>query len=109
VAGNAPGGSVVPQQVLPFFVITFTWTWSVWALAHIGGANLLLGVGAAGPSLAAVILVAREGGRKAVRDLVARVFAFRIHPWSYPAAVGIPLAAAGMGLAIAWLVDGGPL
>lgn len=69
---------VAPANVFTFFVLTFAWSWSFWLIAPLlrtqapVAATTLALVGGFGPSLAAVALVAYQGGRGGLRRWLNR-------------------------------------
>lgn len=66
-----------------FFVLTFAWSWSCWLLAPVVRAEsgvasgVLFFLGGFGPSLAAVAVVAVEGGRAGLWAWLLRCFSWR--------------------------------
>lgn len=90
-----------PVSALRFFALTYLLSWLIWiplVFAHFGigplrvpeglsSAIRLLGV--LMPAAAALTLTAAGGGRPAVRQLLARLLVWRVHPGWWLAAVGL--------------------
>lgn len=90
-----------------FTALTFAFTWSLWIPAARHDLHLaFLGVGACGPSVAALCLVAWSGGWQRVRDLIAGAVPRRAHAHIYAAALGIPLVIIGSGFIVASALPG---
>lgn len=71
------------SRLLTFFALTFAWSWTCWLLtlmvkADSGYAsNVLFFLGGFGPSLAAMVLVAMDGGRAGLRAWLTRFLGWR--------------------------------
>lgn len=75
-------GSV--KSLLSFFGLAFAWSWALWLLSPMLkadsplAANSVFIAGGFGPSLAAVAVVARYGGRNALRRWMKRCWQWRV-------------------------------
>lgn len=105
---------VAPANVFTFFVLTFTWSWSLWLIAPLlrsqapVAATTLALVGGFGPSLAAVALVAYQGRRGDLRHWLSRCLQWHF-TWRWMAlAFFFPMALMGLAAA-AHLALGGTL
>jgi membrane protease YdiL (CAAX protease family) len=78
---------------LSFFILTFSWSWSVWflvALAPEGSPGRIgLYLGAFGPAIAAAVMSKVQSG--SLREWGRRIFAWRIAPKWYLFALGFPM------------------
>ncbi len=75
-----------------YLVLVFVGFWGCLALGTVAGFRFWVPIlGAFAPAAAALIVVAFEQGEPAARDLIRRLFAWRVHPAWYLAAVGIPV------------------
>ena len=98
------------HRLIQFFVVTFVWSWSCWLLAPVVKAeaafasSALFFLGGFGPSLAAVAVVAMNGGQAGLRAWLLRCLTWRGGPgwlvlaFSSPLAVLMVAAAAHMAL-----------
>jgi uncharacterized protein len=81
--GRSPGPRPV-REVLLFFVLTYAATWTLFITAGLISEDLssvrlpLLLLGSFAPSVLAVLLTARAGGRPAVRELLGRLLRWRV-------------------------------
>ncbi|MDD2880460.1 MAG: CPBP family intramembrane metalloprotease [Rhodoferax sp.] len=115
VRSAAPNEAVAaPASVLAFFVLAFAWSWSFWLLAPLlqteapVAATALALAGGFGPSLAAVAVVAYQGGRGGLRRWLSRCLQWRVG-WRWLAlAFFFPVGFMGLAAA-AHVVLGGPL
>lgn len=85
-----------------YFLITFALSWLLWLPAVLAGLGvdvpidaesytlITVPIGAFGPMAAAFILLARQGGRRAVGALLCRAVDFRVSWKYYLAAFGLP-------------------
>lgn len=101
---NAASSSTRPARPLwHFFALTFAISWGAWlpSLLLMHGflesspaasavASTGKWVGGVGPSLAALLLVARDHGRRGACDLLRRAAALRIGVWYLPALALLP-------------------
>ena len=100
------------RSSLPFFLVTFAFTWALQVPAVLAQGGLLPGdpeaylpfamLGIFGPTVAAVWLTRREGGRAAVRRLFASLARWRTRWTLYVAALLVPGALLSAGL---WLMS----
>jgi len=87
-----------------FFALAFSISWSLWLPGFLADQGILsenrrfLGIGefgkwagGLGPSLAAIFLVARDGGWQRVRRLLGRVLRVRIGRWYLPTLLIVPV------------------
>lgn len=86
-----------------FFLLTFAYSWILWLPSVLDGLGLDLPfdvsgysmvvviIGAFAPLLAALTLVAREGGRQAIKSFFKRAFDFHIKPLYIILALTLPL------------------
>lgn len=72
------------KPLLNYFALTFAWSWACWGLspavkAHLPVlATMLMFAGSFGPSLAAVVVVTKAGGRAGLRAWMSRCLQWRI-------------------------------
>jgi len=96
---------MAPAAVFMFFVLAFAWSWAFWWLAPLWKSDapvtssVLALLGGFGPSLAAVAVVAHQGGRGGLRRWLSRCLQWRVG-WRWMALAFI-LPFAFMGLAAA--------
>ncbi len=102
----APDEAVAaPAAVFMFFVLAFAWSWACWGLAPLWKddaprvSTALALVGGFGPSLAAVAVVAYQGGRGGLRRWLSRCLQWRVG-WRWMAGA-FSFPAGCMGLAAA--------
>ncbi|MBA2725678.1 MAG: CPBP family intramembrane metalloprotease [Actinobacteria bacterium] len=87
------------RSLLIFFALAYFCSWSVWVLIAADFVHpLLTGVGASAPSLVAIFLTYRGGGKLLLRRLVRRALPRRVDTPVYVAAVCIPFVTVGIGL-----------
>ena len=93
---------VAPPAVFTFFALVFAWSWTFWWLAPLVktdspvAATALALVGGFGPSLAAVVVVAYQGGRSGLRRWLSRYLQWRVG-WRWLAlAFFFPVACMGL-------------
>lgn len=81
------------RPLAAFAVLAYGISWLLWRLADAGETPSLFldWLGGFGPALAAILLTALLEGREALRLLLKRVFAWRVHPLLYLAAVALPI------------------
>ncbi len=96
---------VAPPAVFTFFALVFAWSWTFWWLAPLVktdspvAATALALVGGFGPSLAAVVVVACQGGRSGLRRWLSRCLQWRVG-WRWLAgAFFFPVACMGLAAA----------
>lgn len=97
------------REVLTFFAITCAFTWSFFVAATSvtpGPRTALILIGAFGPSLVAVALAARSGGRAAVQVLLGRLLMWRVKIRWYVFALGY-MAAVKLIVAVVYRVSRG--
>ncbi|NVM46355.1 MAG: CPBP family intramembrane metalloprotease [Candidatus Lokiarchaeota archaeon] len=97
------------HPVLAYFFLTFVITWTCWltvfmvfepyrALPELAPATLLIileilaKIGACGPGIAAIILTLMLYGKSELRELVNRIFRWRVNPIYYVFALLMPIA-----------------
>jgi uncharacterized protein len=104
-------------RVWRFAALAFGITWLIWWTAALAARDLIslpvpLGLlwmlGGVGPSLAAVVLTAREAGGPGLRALLGRAVARRPHPGWYAAVILGPFALHGMAMGLHVLLGGQP-
>ena len=80
-------------SLLGFFGLTFLISWGVWVpLAVLGVETAWSKIGAFGPSLAALLLAAGQNGKPGLRDLLGKLFLWRVHwGWYAFSILGPPL------------------
>ena len=75
-----------------YLVLVFVGFWGCLALGYVGRLHFWVPIlGAFAPATAALIVVGLGQGEPATRDLMRRLFAWRVHPACYVAAIGIPV------------------
>ena len=86
-----------------FFLLTFAYSWLIWIPSVLDGLGLELPfdvagysmvvviIGAFAPLLAALTLVARDGGREGIKSFFGRALDFHIKPVYLVLALGLPL------------------
>jgi hypothetical protein len=92
------------RNLLLFFLLTFICSWSLWLPFVLWGFGVIqlsesivslmtpsVVLGAFGPMLAAVILIARKKGRHGVREFFRNAFSFRVKPKYYVLAFLLPV------------------
>ncbi len=95
-----------------FFVIAFAFSWVIWLpVGAVKGElsllqQLVVGVAAAGPSVAGVLCTAREGGRSGVRRLLGSLLQWRTAPRWYILSLGGPPVLALAAIALHRIVIG---
>ena len=95
-----------------FFLLTFAFSWSLWVpIAVIGGEPsallaIVVGVGAAGPSLAGLLCTGRDEGWSGVRRVLRSLVDWRVGARWYALALGCPLAVALVAVAVHRLLAG---
>ena len=89
--------SVVKRHpIITFFALAYTFSWLPWVLGTLAPASrpfVLYPFFAAGPLLAALIVIPITQGRAGLRAWAARLLKWRVSPIWYAAAIGIPLTA----------------
>ena len=104
--------SDVVRAIWLFFVLTFVFSWSIWAAVAAASGSLTvlhhvaIGVAAAGPSLAGLLCTARVEGRLGVRNLFDSLLRWRVAPRWYVLSLGGPIAVALAAVALHRLVGG---
>lgn len=103
-------GLLSRQPLVAFTVLAYGLSWLLWSAAGaMKTPSLFLEwLGGFGPAFAAILLTALLDGREALAALLRRVFAWRIHPLLYLAAVLIPIAGTLMLIALYALVNRDP-
>jgi membrane protease YdiL (CAAX protease family) len=109
--------SDVSRSTVPFFAIAFAATWllqlpAVLALNGVAPGPVerfmvLVGLGAFGPTLAAILASRIEAGREGTRALFAQLRSFRVHPGWYVIALALPGSIFVAGMAVHALFGGG--
>ncbi len=100
------------RSELLFFALTYTFSWSVWlaiAIGDVGASplrNLAMGLAAAGPSVAGLLCMGRDEGRRGVRRLFTALLQWRLGAHWYALAIGGPLAVALVAIAVHRLTFG---
>lgn len=109
---NPLAASDSPAAFASFVVLTFGWTWGLWALLPLlpaasgGWATAALLASAFGPSIAGIAVVARFDGRQGTGRWIRRCLRWRLG-WRWYALVCLaPLAAMALALAL-WSAIGG--
>ena len=98
-------------QLAAFFVLAYAVTWALWIPAapflqglgdgHVPVPALLVALlGGYGPSVAAVVVVAAQGGRGAVKALLRHFLVWRVAPVWYALIVLVPLLVAAAAVAL---------
>ncbi len=84
------------HPLLSFFILAYLISWAVWGLERLFWPGSWLGWGGAyGPALAAILLAAANGGSDGLRELLARLFIWRVSvKWYLVAILLIPGVAA---------------
>ncbi|HTD77956.1 MAG TPA: type II CAAX endopeptidase family protein [Chloroflexota bacterium] len=104
-------------RVWRFTALAFGITWLIWWTAALAARGLIvvpapLGLlsilGGVGPSLAAVVLTAREAGGPGVRALLGRAVTWRAHPGWYAVVLLGPFALHGTAMGLHVLLGGQP-
>jgi membrane protease YdiL (CAAX protease family) len=102
---------IADHPLLAFALVTLVWSWTAWLAGSLLADPtpiLAVLVGAWGPTVASLVVVASEGGRPAVRDLLGRLVRWRVPARYYLFAVGV--VPATLLLAVTGLVlVGGPV
>ena len=97
------------REVLIFFATTYAFTWGFFLAAkqlNPGPRTVMILVGAFGPSLVAVVLTARRGGRTQVKALLSRLLLWRVKLRWYAFALGF-MAAVKLTVAVIYRVSHG--
>jgi membrane protease YdiL (CAAX protease family) len=94
------------RPIWQYFALTFVLSWAAWLPRWLLSSGLLeptpvvntvattgIWLGGIGPSLAAFILVLKDGGRKAGVDLARRALQWKIGIWFLPAVLLVPASA----------------
>ena len=102
------------HPVFGFFVVAYAIAWAVWIPMAVAGIRVHQGdawpthiPGLAGPFVAAFVMSAVLGGRRGVRDLLARMGRWRVSPKWYLVALS-PLAFFALAAAALALIDRAP-
>jgi membrane protease YdiL (CAAX protease family) len=96
------GSTLKPRALLLFFILAFALSWWPWPF-------ILLNPQSAplihfGVFFAAIIAAAAAGGRGAIRDLLAQIVRWRVTPFWYGVALGLPIALIAIAAAAGVLV-----
>lgn len=99
-------GSVVKRHPLAtFYALTFLLSWGYWIPDVLNGGHWSHFPGLLGPMIAAIITTGWVGGFAGLKDLVARIFRWRVSPHWYAAALA-PAAFALVAAAIIGAING---
>jgi hypothetical protein len=113
--------TVRPSFPWAYTLLAYGFSWLIWSPAVLATAGiisapfhielltaLLIAVGAFGPLIAALAMTHREGGRPAIRRLLASGREWRIGWFPLAAIVGLPFAASAMARALDRLTGSTP-
>lgn len=90
------------DPVLVFFILSYGISWVVWMPIVLSGeaSRPLLILGTFGPTLAALLMTAKENGRKGLQELLRRLLAWRVgvlwYVFSFVATAVVVMAAIGI-------------
>ena len=98
------------RPLAAYIVLAFGLSWLLWWVAELGEKPVLFldWLGGFGPAFAAILLTGLLEGREALGMLLRRVFAWRVHPLLYLAAVTLPLIGTLLLIALYGLINGKP-
>lgn len=65
--------------IASFFIITYALTWASVGFLFARGEDILLGIGAFAPAIAALIVTAATEGLSGIKALISRLFLWRVH------------------------------
>ncbi|MEZ4663971.1 MAG: CPBP family intramembrane glutamic endopeptidase [Caldilineaceae bacterium] len=100
--------AIIKQHpVAAYFILAYTFTWILVPLLLI---NLALGVfGLLMPAVAAIVVAGMSEGKSGVKQLLRPLFIWRVHPFWYGVALGLPILlsvlAVGLGGLWGWPVQ----
>jgi CAAX protease family protein len=109
---NWASASATPTQVVPFFALTYTITWTAFIVADLlpdGASGIgwpLLLLGSITPSGVAIALTARSQGRAGLRRLLSRLLQWRVGLGWYVFALGF-FAAVKLAVAVLYRIGNG--
>jgi membrane protease YdiL (CAAX protease family) len=104
VPGHGLGAAVRRHSLAAFFVLAYVFSWSYWLALALAGGNGSHFPGLLGPLLAAFTVTIVNQGRAGAKDLLSRMFRWRVRPRWYAAAL-IPAVAGSVAVALLAVAD----
>jgi membrane protease YdiL (CAAX protease family) len=83
-------GWIAGHQIISFFLLAYTISWSLWGIAALGGGQIAFLLGGLGPPISA-LLITRLSGRH-VREWLRSLLVWRVSPGYYAIALLLPAA-----------------
>src|SRR5215470_7225368 len=105
--GGPPSNTLKKHPFATFVVLAFALSWYPWVLHLTGLVPRASGMNPLGVLAAAFISAALFRGRAGVKELLARLVRFRVHPGWYAVALGLPMVVAVAALGISVLLAHG--
>jgi membrane protease YdiL (CAAX protease family) len=89
--GNgAVRGWIAGHQIISFFLLAYTISWSLWGVAALGGGHVVVLLGGLGPLVSALVITRLSGRR--VREWLRSLLVWRVTPGYYAIALLLPAA-----------------
>lgn len=83
-------GWIAGHQIISFFLLAYTISWSLWGIAALGGGQIVFLLGGLGPPISALVITRLSGRR--VREWLSSLLVWRVAPGYYAIALLLPAA-----------------